>query len=99
MIVRNVRSAVRPGLDFALYKRFRNVYSLAVRLRRGFRGSWSMPVANGQDASEYISSICFDNEGLRLAWPSTAEHEQAWARVRSLCSTVSDEELRVVADI
>lgn len=83
MFVLHVELKVKPGLQQALEKTYREVFVPAISPQPGFQSANLLrPVEDGAD---YRLTLAFDDQSLQQAWVATDVHQQIWPQVESQC--------------
>lgn len=73
----HVRLTAKTGQAADLEKAFRGVFYPAISKQKGFRHSnlLSLPDRDG----EYVLTISFESENMRVRWVNTQLHDSAWS--------------------
>ncbi len=83
MFVLHVELKVKPGLQQALEKTYREVFVPAISPQPGFQSANLLrPVEDGAD---YRLTLAFDNQSQQQTWVATDVHQQVWPQVESQC--------------
>lgn len=84
MFVLHVELKVKPGLQLALEKAYREVFLPAISRQPGFQAARLLrPVEDG--APGYRLSLAFKQQSLQQQWVATDVHQQVWPQIESLC--------------
>lgn len=73
------RVTVKPGMGPSLEKVFLNDYYPAISSQPGFRQSSLLKVPGSQD--QYVLTLAFDSEDLRLQWAKSEIHGKVWPKM------------------
>ncbi len=88
MFVLHVELKVKPGLQQALEKTYREVFLPAISRQPGFQAAHLLrPVEDG--ASGYRLSLAFKQQSLQQQWVATDVHQQVWPQIESQCAEFS----------
>jgi len=87
MFVLHVELKLKPGMQQALEKTYREVFIPAISPQPGFQSANLLrPVEDGAD---YRLTLAFDDQSQQQAWVATDVHQQVWPQVESQCEGFS----------
>ena len=66
---------------------FNEVFAPAISIRVGFQHVFLLQVHDKVD--EFQIQLCFDTEEHRMEWVASAEHQEAFPKVKALCRAIS----------
>jgi heme-degrading monooxygenase HmoA len=86
MFVLHVEFKVKPGQDQAMIQTYRQSFAPAIASQNGYR---SAELLRSTESDQYLLSIAFETDDLRIQWVNSELHQEVWPKMEKHFAAMS----------